>query len=221
MVKSVKIIAFFLSLYFSSSAQEVLLNIPVTGKTIASFIPKGYDTIEVARGDLNKDGIADVVMALKNNGEDSFEMDEEPKRLLLILFQQKAGYKLAGKSENALMCRACGGMYGDPYNGIIINKGILSVTHYGGSNWRWFDIQKFRYQQNGFFLIGSTSDSHWIGSDCNGKGIGDSGRKFQDMNWLTGEEEVIERDENCRLIKKTKRKLTRSPLIKLESFEHE
>lgn len=116
------------------------------------------------------------------------------------------------------MCRGCGGMYGDPWNGMSIGKGVLTVTHYGGSAWRWTDQQKFRFQNNAMYLIGSTDDHFWINPD--GKGIGNAGRRSRDVNWVTGEEEVIERADSCKLITHTRKKIKIEPLVKLEQFKN-
>ncbi len=220
-MKIVRIIALFVCLHFSSSAQKVLLNIPDSGKSIAEFIPKNYIFIDSVFGDLNKDGIKDVVIALKNKDEDTFAMDEEPKRILLVMLRLKNGFKVIGKSENVLMCVNCGGVFGDPFNGIEITKGILTVNHYGGSAWRWSEVRKFRMQQNGMYLIGATSDYYWNIQPCNGNEIGDAGRKFRDVNFVTGNEEIIERTEECKLIKQVKQKIKRKPLVKLEDFNFE
>ncbi|HLP38864.1 hypothetical protein [Lacibacter sp.] len=220
-MKTIKTIALFLSLYFSSSAQTVLSNIPDSGKTIAAFIPKGYDTIGIAKGDLNKDNIDDIVLALKYKDEDTFEMDEEPKRILLVLLMSNKGLKVIGKSENVLMCRHCGGMYGDPFSAMDITKGVLSIHHYGGSSWRWSEVRKFRMNQNGMSLIGATSDLFWSMQACNGSEIGDAGRQFRDVNFVTCDEEIIERTVECKLIKQVKQKIKRRPLVKLEDFNFE
>lgn len=222
-MKIVKIITFFVCLHFSSAAQKVLLTIPDSGKAISEFIPKNYLFIDSVHGDLNKDGIKDVVIALKHKDEDTFAMDEEPKRILLVMLRSKSGLKVIGKSENVLMCLNCGGVNGDPYNGITIIKGILSVNHYGGSAWRWLEVRKFRLQQNRMDLIGATSDFFWNVYDCGGKGrgIGDAGRIYRDVNFVTGDEEIIERTEECKLIKQVKQKIKRKPLVKLEDFNFE
>ncbi len=217
-MKIAKTIALFLSLSFSASAQTVLLNIPDSGKSIAEFIPENYIFIDSVFGDLNKDGIKDVVIALKHKTEDTFEMDEEPKRILLVMLRSKNGYKVIGKSEDVLMCVHCGGVFGDPYSGIEITKGILSVSHYAGSAWRWLEVRKFRLQQSRMYLIGATSDYYWNVSDCDGKGVGDAGRIYRDVNFVTGDEELIERTEECKLIKQVKQKIKRKPLVKLEDF---
>lgn len=220
-MKIAKFIFVLFALQFSASAQEVLLKIPVSDKSIKNFIPKEYVIKDSISGDLNKDGIKDVVLVLNHLQEDTFEMDEEPKRILLVLFKSAAGYKLSGKSSEVLMCRHCGGMYGDPYSQLDITKGILSIEHYGGSSWRWTEIRKFRFQNNGFYLIGSTSFSFWNVKDCDGEGIGEAGKNYEDINYVTGDTEVIEKDEECKLIKHIKKKQTKKPLVKLEAFKYE
>ncbi|RTL60924.1 MAG: hypothetical protein EKK37_01860 [Sphingobacteriales bacterium] len=211
----------FLSFHFNAKTQnEVLSKIPVSGKNIQSFIPAKYDTMQVERGDLNKDGKEDVVLALKHADEDTFEMDEEPPRLLIVLLKTNDGYVIGGKSDKILMCVHCGGVFGDPFANISITKNVLEISHYGGSNWRWSNSKKFRHQNSAMVLIGSTEDSFWTLSDCNGKGVGTYGRSYKDINYQTGEQEIIEYDK-CKLKKHLKIKKTKEPLIKLEEFEYE
>ncbi|MCX6319502.1 MAG: hypothetical protein NTW29_19655 [Bacteroidetes bacterium] len=213
---------FSLLMCLSMGAQNVEINsISKSGSDISVFIPSGYDTMMTAKGDLNKDGVEDVVLCLKNFSEDSFDMDEEPKRILLVLIKKNNEYVLKGKSVNALMCRHCGGIFGDPFSGVAVEKGILMISHYGGSAWRWTELLKFRYQENGFYLIGTTSDYFWNVSDCNGKGAGESGRKYKDVNCVTGDTEIIEKDENCRLLVHKKKRLNKKPLVKLEKFKYD
>ena len=104
---------------------------PAPQKALA-FIPKGYELLDegIATGDLNKDGQMDVALALHSPANE--ENDPEAERLLLVLLRTLNGYKLAGKSSSVLMCKGCGGIFGDPWQSISIDKGILSVSHYGG-----------------------------------------------------------------------------------------
>jgi hypothetical protein len=191
-----------------------------TWTSVKKFIPKGYDTLDggYVKGDLNKDGKEDFVLALRSLEEEKNSF-YEGERLMIVLLQTPNGLKQVGNAKDVLMCKGCGGIFGDPWSGIQIEKGILIVDHYGGSAWRWSDTQKFRYQNEGMYLIGSTSDYFWVNSDCNGEGIGDAGRNYKDVNWVTGDEEVIKRKEDCTLIEHTKKKLKRRPLQKLEEYK--
>ncbi|HTN18117.1 MAG TPA: hypothetical protein VL092_10575 [Chitinophagaceae bacterium] len=208
-----------LSLLFvlKTNAQDnILEKIPSKGKTVKDFIPNGYQIPQngLKEGDLNKDGAADIAIALFSKEE---EKSVDDPRLLLVLLKAPDGYILAGKSDKTILCQGCGGVMGDPYAGITIKNGILQINHYGGSAWKWTIEEKFRYQKSAFYLIGSTYDWYWVLGDCNGE-IGHSGRRYKDINWVTGEEELIHRDEDCKLLKHIKHKNKIKPLIELEAF---
>jgi hypothetical protein len=64
--------------------------------------------------------------------------DPEQARPLLILVRDATGaLKLSKRSAKAVGCKDCGGVMGDPFQGIHIEKGRFTVEHYGGSSWRW------------------------------------------------------------------------------------
>jgi hypothetical protein len=221
----VLVIAFFVTgMLFAQ--QKVLLKIPLTGNTIQSFIPKGYDTLATAKGDLNNDKVDDHVLVLKSQNEDSLveagvDMDSFPPRVLIVLFKTGAGFSRAGRSDSAVLCRSCGGVFGDPFAEIIIQKGVLSIYHYGGSNWRWELTHKFRYQQNDFYLIGTTNRSYFNGDMC--EKLGEFvATKYKDVNLVTGSYEQKEVSEKgCKLLVNKKGKLKTSPLKKLTAFNIE
>ena len=196
--------------------------IPATGKSVADFIPKGYDTLQhgMVSGDLNKDGLADVALALYSQVESADNLpDSLPPRLLVILFKTSDGYKLAGFSDKAILCKQCGGVFGDPFSDLSISaKGVLGIDHYGGSIDRWSYNEKFRYQDDHFFLIGSTSDGVNVGRECPDKSV-NSEHSHQDNNWLTGDEQISQTDEKCKLIKNVKHKINVTPLVSLEKYQ--
>jgi hypothetical protein len=112
------------------------------------FIPEGYEVLGSAEGDLNKDEYIDAVLALKMIGEADVPdpYDNPAKRpLLLLLGNADYGYSEAARNDNVVLCQACGGVFGDPYDGITIKDGYFSVEHYGGSNWRWSRIITFKW----------------------------------------------------------------------------
>lgn len=130
---------------------------------IKAFVPDGYEAISATTGDLNLDSFADVILVVKkpNEKETSDVVDNPTKRPLLVLLGEgKNKYKLAGRNDNVVLCVDCGGIFGDPFNGISIKNGFFSVEHYGGSAWRWTKIITFKY---------SPTDKNWllsrVGSD--------------------------------------------------------
>ena len=110
---------------------------------VSSFIPVGYSILDSASGNLNKDEYTDLVLILKFNNEDIIEDTARP--LLLLAGGQKGWYKLLAKNDSVVLCKDCGGAFGDPYQGITIKNGYFSIEHYGGSSWRWTRIITFKF----------------------------------------------------------------------------
>lgn len=132
---------------------ESSVNVP---SNLKNFILKGYEVLDITKGDLNRDAYPDAIMVLFKKGEreTSDVIDHPEKRPLLILIgQANKSYKLATRSDNAVYCVDCGGQMGDPFTGITIKNGYFSVEHYGGSGWRWTRIITFKY---------SPTDKNWF-----------------------------------------------------------
>lgn len=204
----------------SYSQQKVLSTIPANGAGINVFIPKGYDTLGTAKGDLNKDGLEDIAMVLaskKEGADNAVDPDSLPSRLLIVLLKKDNKYELAGKSDSAILCKGCGGIFGDPFEGVSIERGLLIIYHYGGSAWRWALTHKFRYQNNDFFLIGKTTHSYWDVKMCDA--LNDfAGTDYEDVNLVTGRFEKKKISENCKLLENKKGKKAVEPLLKLSDF---
>lgn len=121
----------------------IAVNSSLTAQSFKRFIPKGFVLLDSASGDLNKDGHKDLIMILKSSLE---ETKPESLRPLLILHGTKdKTYTLAAKNEHVVYCSSCGGVFGDPYDDMVVKNNYFSVQHYGGSNWRWTRIITFKY----------------------------------------------------------------------------
>ncbi len=191
------------------------------GKHLNSFIPRDYDTLSVVEGDLNKDGLNDVVLALYHKMEkidpEKVNQDSIPPRLLVILFNTQSGYKQAASSASALLCKYCGGVFGDPFAGITIERNVLTISHYGGSAWKWALDHKFRFQNNNWFLIGQTKNSFWSVEQC--EKLGDfAGTDYEDINFVTGSFERKRISQDCKLLENKKGKRKVEPLVTLDKF---
>ena len=124
-------------------------------KALSAYIPKGFTALDTSSGDLNHDQYPDMILVLKENGEDSTSdvIDHPTRRPLLVLIGHSGpGYKLAARNDNAVYCVDCGGVMGDPFTGVTVKNGYFSVEHYGGSGWRWTRIITFKY---------SPADNYW------------------------------------------------------------
>ncbi len=104
-------------------------------------------------GDLDKDKIEEKVVVKELNEEGEFGK----KRELSIFKRKGKQWNLMVTSKTAISESQAGGMMGDPFEEIIIKKGILVISHSGGSSWKWNTTEKYRYQNNQFELIGYNS----------------------------------------------------------------
>ncbi|PKF74945.1 hypothetical protein [Chryseobacterium sp. PMSZPI] len=132
------------------------------------FQPKGSTVNETIDGDLDGDKIPEKVIVYNIPTKD----DSGDIREIQILKKVNNKWTILEKSRNAILGSKDGGMMGDPYMGTKIEKGILNITHYGGSSWKWGGTDKYRFQNGHFELIGLSSESgkpeeYWTNVDFN------------------------------------------------------
>lgn len=153
------------SVYYFNSKQEVK-KINQTGETkIEDLIPGGWKIIGQAEGDLNGDKLSDKAMVIEKEVDPLAET--APARSLLIAFKDSNGsYNLFTRSDRAVLRADQGGVFGDPFDQLSIRDGVLTVSFYGGSNWRWSATYDFKYQNGDFYLIKKSDYNYYSGDDC-------------------------------------------------------
>lgn len=113
---------------------------------LRQLIPPGWDLLDTMSGDLNKDKYLDLLLILRDPAEDS--LGDVARPLLVCVGDAENGFTVVARNENVVLCYDCGGVYGDPYDGLAIKNGYFSVEHYGGSSWRWTKIITFKYNES-------------------------------------------------------------------------
>ncbi len=170
---------FFLTLLLSSSAvaqsddADALLpapDVPAMSAGANGFLPPHWKVLQSAKGDLNGDGQADLVLILENAKQpealSGFNQDGEagrkfwPRLLVVALADSKTtGYRRLFTNANFITVHQFGSLddvlEGDP---ISITKGVLSISfHQFASMGSWSmgntDF-KFRYQDGAMTMIG-------------------------------------------------------------------
>ena len=185
---------------------------------ILSFIPNGWHILEKnngnlasVEGDLNQDGIKDKAVVIERKDKQTELESFGPPRSLLIAFKNKDNtYSLSIKADNAIMLRDQGGVFGDPLQDIIIERGSILLKFYGGSSSRWYMYYRFRYQNSGWYLIGATSGSYL----CTVTTMDNADE--EDYNLLTGDY-IIKKFEDDK-IKSTKGNRGKRQLLNFEDF---
>ena len=142
--------------------------------------------------------------------------DQQP-RILLVAFKQADGsYKLSIQSNESIMLSNEGGVFGDPWAGLTIERSTLLVQFYGGSSSRWGYDYRWRFQNNDWFLIGATYTS---------SSTHDNSFEKYDFNLVTGAAEITKgealEDDNGKKAKDKVSKLNigKKTLLKLNTFK--
>lgn len=127
--------------------------VPFSGRIpdeLRPFVLSGTRAMCAARADLNADGLRDYVLVLEklNERDTSSTWSAAPRPLLVVVRQPGGTLHVAARNDRLVYCAACGGMFGDPFEGVHVRAGTFTVYHYGGSSWRWRADYTFRYVQD-------------------------------------------------------------------------
>lgn len=134
-----------------------------SGKSAADVVPNGWESI-FKTSDLNKDGIADLVVVATPCDKDKMQTRDDGyvynfnQPVLAIYWGEKSGgYKLFKQYDNAIPARESEFISITPEVNIT-KKGVLEINlEYFASAGSWTQpttTHLFRYQQGDFFLIG-------------------------------------------------------------------
>jgi hypothetical protein len=98
---------------------------------------------------LNGDSREDFILVLEKGNpvkdENGFPINQRP--FLILLRGADGKLTLAKRNERIIMCSECGGIFGDPFEGVGAGRNTFIVEHYGGSAWRWKYSYKFNYSR--------------------------------------------------------------------------
>jgi hypothetical protein len=130
----------------TASAQSEELKVPTE---VQPFVEAGTKAIAVEAADLNGDGSGDFVLVLERENpskdKDDFPVNQRP--LLILLRGADGKLSTAKRNERVVMCSQCGGVFGDPFEGVVAGRNTFTLDFYGGSNWRWKYSYKFNYSR--------------------------------------------------------------------------
>jgi hypothetical protein len=110
---------------------------PAAAEQTCDKVPAGWNPEAYAKSDIL---CADALL----------KSDEDGTRKLRVF---ESG-KLAFESNDTALCKTCGGVKGDPFQGIEWNGQTLSVSNWGGSRYTWDETWKIAKKHNQWKLIG-------------------------------------------------------------------
>ncbi len=135
------------------------LRVPETADTALQLVPAGWRAEEstLKEVDLNGDGKPDAAFVISNGRFDATGPAESTvvKHVLILALRGDDG-KLHRSvvSDAAVLDGDEGGVFGDPFEELSIEKGAVVIMHYGGSRDRWGYTHRYRYQDGQWMLIG-------------------------------------------------------------------
>lgn len=143
------------SIYAQDSSDQPYSIPAVKNPSVTS--PKGYTNFKEEKGDLDGDGIDELLVAYETDKN----TDLGKERQIHIFKKEDNKWKLLKKFTGLLRLSNEGGMMGDPFQDINIKKGVIIIDQSGGtSSHRWIYVHKFRKQNNSWELIGVTSQDY-------------------------------------------------------------
>jgi hypothetical protein len=120
-------------------AQDNACRAPATlPAAVRPFVERGTCAIALERGDLDRDGRLDYVLVLeRTSGPVDPDTDGRRRSLLALTAGANGTLTRAARNDTVVLCSKCGGVFGDPFEGVEVRPGAFTVNHYGGSSWRW------------------------------------------------------------------------------------
>lgn len=201
MIKSITLLQLTLFLFTITSCKNEeskkieILNTPISSKiqnknneeliekTEPIKTPESFNILFTLKGDLDKDGISEKIIVYNTEKETDFGNE----RQLYIYKNTNHEWLLWKKSATAILSSAHGGMMGDPFESVSIERNCLVINHFGGSRHKWNYIHRYRYQSGDFQLIGATV---YYGAPC------DYFETF-DYNLSNGKIDYTKETEDC------------------------
>lgn len=123
---------------------------------VTALLDAGWTLNSVGEADLNGDGRQDAVY-IQEQPDPAFVPDpafpdvQAPlRRVLKIAVRDAAGQLVVVKQNHKIAYASdAGGMMGDPLEGggLTVENKRFSVSHYGGSGWRWANTVEFAYSR--------------------------------------------------------------------------
>lgn len=111
-----------------------------------------YAKLDSAMGDLDQDGVSEKVIVYDT--EKVTDMGTE--RLIRVLKNKNGTWVLWYEAIGAVLPSLHGGMMGDPFEDLAIERNCIVIKHFGGSRHKWNYTHRYRFQHGAFELIGAT-----------------------------------------------------------------
>lgn len=108
------------------------------------FVPADYTLYKAYKGDLNRDDYEDALIILEPL-DDPYDMTN--RAVALLIGDADGNLIQAAYCKDAMLCKECGGTWGDPFSDVVIKNGYFTLEHHAGSSDRWTSDPTFKYDE--------------------------------------------------------------------------
>ncbi len=129
------------------------------GSSLDDFTPRYWRAIDKAYGDLDGENGDEAIIVYNVPTSDKGAFD----RCLAIFRKENNSWILWHQTNSPIMDNQSGGVWGDPFSGVKIEKRAIVIEHFGGSRQKWQYIHRYRFQDNDWYLIGASGSG---GAPC-------------------------------------------------------
>ena len=172
MKKRFLVLSFLLFIFYSLNL--LAINFPEKANKVEDFIPKGWKTLIIKKGDLNKDKIEDIVLVIQKNDPKNFRKAESgyiyipienanfnPIIVLVLLKDKDSQYNLVAKNEKGFIVSE--GKAHEEVLESLVDADSISIKNNTLRIYSFFEGIRgsgssttyiLRYQNNRFELIG-------------------------------------------------------------------
>lgn len=183
LVISATICSMFVGMAIAQSARSLNANlVPVQGKTVQNFVPKGWKIQDKVEGDINRDGKPDTVLTLIEAGTQS----ERGRALVILLKQPNGNLQRLAVANKLLLCSSCAGVLSSPDGAgtsIEIKSGVITVSQLSGSRLATETLHRFWIDKSSQRLV-------LIGKDITDFDRANGDSTVTSQNYLTGQQIV-------------------------------
>ncbi|MDL2215202.1 hypothetical protein LJC00_03340 [Dysgonomonas sp. OttesenSCG-928-M03] len=127
--------------------------------SLDDFTPRYWKIIDKAYGNLDGENGDEAIIVYNVPTSDKGAFD----RCLAIFRKENNSWTLWHQTTSPIMDNQSGGVWGDPFSGVKIEKRAIVIEHFGGSRQKWQYTHRYRFQDNDWYLIGASSSA---GAPC-------------------------------------------------------
>lgn len=117
-------------------------------------IPEGYNELIASEGDLDGDGIAEKVIVFDTDRIGDMGTERE----IYICKKENDEWMLWKIAHGPVLSSESGGVMGDPFNDMVVDKDMIYISHMGGSMEKWYYNHNYKYIDSEFRLVSAVVD---------------------------------------------------------------